>query len=374
MQRLFRRSPLVQCPVDKAVRRHRCQLVASTRSGLRDEVAQLNLGKSPVEELSGETNTMVTDVMDIDRTPELLTWLFSSFFGRGANQPNTTSPPTPTSTPTDQVTTSSPKSSTTPSSATTPNSPTTPSSAATAAATAATPLLAPSVPANTRPDGNRPNDQPSTSLSSPSKKLGSQPSPPSSDPDNVAPEIATATLGGGCFWCIEACFRELEGVVSVTSGYAGGHVPNPTYQQVCSKTTGHAEVVQVKYDANVLSYKDLLQIFMALHDPTTPNRSGNDLGPQYRSIILTHDDSQAQVAAEVLAEANRALWFGRRVCTEVAPLSVFYPAEPYHQRYYSRNPEAGYCVFVVQPKLQEFRRKYGKRLRRDASLSPASLL
>ncbi|KXZ48154.1 hypothetical protein GPECTOR_30g250 [Gonium pectorale] len=249
--------------------------------GLRDAseaVSTLNDGKTFQEELSGETNTAVTNIMDIDRTPELLTWVFGELFGR---------------------------------------------------------------------------------------KRGEK----SASPAGVgSPEVAT--VGGGCFWCIEACFAELEGVISATSGYAGGHVPNPTYQQVCGKKTGHAEVVQVVYDASVLSYRDILQIFMSIHDPTTPNRQGNDVGPQYRSVILYHDEQQKAVADEVLAEANKGGWFAKRAVTEVAPLKTFYKAEAVHQRYYARNPNAGYCSFVVRPKLQEFRRKYAKRLRQNQVLTP----
>ncbi|GIL93326.1 hypothetical protein Vretimale_19744 [Volvox reticuliferus] len=328
---------------------HRRRPTILSRSGMRDEVDYLNAGKSPVEELSGETNTVVADVMDIDRTPELLTWLFSGLFKGRADRPD---PPSSTASSSSSSPTSpSPLSSPSPPVAAVQRlgaegGPPTPSSPSPARTTTTTSLL-------TLDQNGNVDQMPTNSISSEART------------EACAKNIQLATVGGGCFWCIEACFRELEGVISVVSGYAGGHVPNPTYQQVCSKTTGHAEVVQITYDASVLSYTDILQIFMAIHDPTTPNRSGNDIGPQYRSIILTHDGNQAAVAAEVLAEANRALWFGRTVCTEVAPLHVFYASESYHQRYYSRNPGAGYCMFVVRPKLQEFRRKFAKRLRRD---------
>ncbi|GLC45918.1 hypothetical protein PLESTF_000712200 [Pleodorina starrii] len=356
MQRALTSPALPKCSAIAVHRqRHRVAFPVSTRSGMREEVDILNAGKSPVEELAGETNTMVTDVMDIDRTPELLAWVFSGIFGR-SKQPAASPPPS------DQTTT-------------------VPSAPPLLASATSNSSVASSEPASS-PPAPTPSPSPSTSRANDAlAESTTTTTTTAADPAGASPAGSSsgsgttelATVGGGCFWCTEACFRELQGVMSVTSGYAGGHVANPTYQQVCSKTTGHAEVVQIKYDPAVLSYRDILQIFMSTHDPTTPNRSGNDVGPQYRSIILTHDPRQAAVAAEVVAEANRGLWFGRRVCTEVAPLREFYPAESVHQRYYSRNPGAGYCVFVVQPKLQEFRRKYAKRLRKDANLPAASL-
>ena len=153
-----------------------------------------------------------------------------------------------------------------------------------------------------------------------------------------------ATLGGGCFWCLEAVYDEVQGVAKVVSGYAGGHVPNPTYEQVCGKRTGHAEVVQLTYDPAVISYRELLEIFFTIHDPTTPNRQGADVGPQYRSIILYHDDEQKRVAEVVMAEAQEG-WDDPLV-TELVPLETFYPAEDYHQDYYKKNPYQGYCMVV----------------------------
>src|SRR5690606_28883326 len=151
-----------------------------------------------------------------------------------------------------------------------------------------------------------------------------------------------ATLGGGCFWCLEAVYDEVQGVEKVVSGYAGGHVPNPTYEQVCGKRTGHAEVVQLTYDPEMISYRELLEIFFTIHDPTTPNRQGADVGPQYRSIILYHDEEQKRVAEEVRAEAQEG--WNDPLVTELVPLETFYPAEDYHQDYYKKNPYQDYCM------------------------------
>ncbi len=176
-----------------------------------------------------------------------------------------------------------------------------------------------------------------------------------------------ATLGGGCFWCLEAVFKDLRGVQSVTSGYAGGHVPNPSYKQVCTGTTGHAEVVQVKFDPNELSYGDLLRVFFAIHDPTTKDRQGNDIGPQYRSIILTHSDAQRQTAEAVMREITQAAIWPAPLTTEIKPLDAFYPAEPEHHDYFARNPWSGYCQVVVAPKVAKFRKQFADRLKRAAA-------
>jgi peptide-methionine (S)-S-oxide reductase len=177
----------------------------------------------------------------------------------------------------------------------------------------------------------------------------------------------TATLGGGCFWCLEAVFKDLRGVSSVMSGYAGGHVPNPSYKAVCGGRTGHAEVVQVRFDPNQLAYADLLRVFFAIHDPTTQDRQGNDVGPQYRSIILTHSDAQAAAAKAVMAEiADAKIWPGKLV-TQIEPLTVFYEAEEEHHDYFARNPWSGYCQVVVAPKVVKFRKQFADRLRRDAA-------
>ena len=175
----------------------------------------------------------------------------------------------------------------------------------------------------------------------------------------------TATLGGGCFWCLEAVFKDLRGVTWVMSGYAGGHVPNPDYYSVCSGNTGHAEVVQVKFDTDELSYADLLRVFFAIHDPTTRNRQGNDVGTQYRSAIFTHSDAQAATAAEVIKEiADAKIWGPAALVTELAPLTVFYEAEPEHHDYFARNPYTGYCQVVVAPKVAKFRKQFTSRLKR----------
>jgi peptide-methionine (S)-S-oxide reductase len=176
-----------------------------------------------------------------------------------------------------------------------------------------------------------------------------------------------AVLGGGCFWCLEAVYTELRGVTSVLSGYAGGHVANPDYHHVCQGTTGHAEVVQVKFDPDQLSYADLLRVFFAIHDPTTLNRQGNDAGTQYRSIILTLSDAQKATAAEVMKEITDAKIWDRKLVTQIELLTVFYPAEEEHHDYFARNPWSGYCQVVVAPKVAKFRKQFTDRLRRDAA-------
>jgi peptide-methionine (S)-S-oxide reductase len=179
--------------------------------------------------------------------------------------------------------------------------------------------------------------------------------------------IETATLGGGCFWCIEGALRHLQGVSRAESGYAGGHVPNPTYEQVCGKGTGHAEVVQIDFDPAVVGYADLLRMFFTLHDPTTVDRQGNDVGPQYRSIILTHSPEQERIAREVIAEIDASGIWGSKAVTQVETLTQFYPAEPEHQDYFARNPWSGYCRVVVAPKVAKFRKTFADRLKRGAA-------
>jgi peptide-methionine (S)-S-oxide reductase len=176
--------------------------------------------------------------------------------------------------------------------------------------------------------------------------------------------LEVATLGGGCFWCLEAVYVELRGVEKVVSGYAGGHVKNPTYREVCSGSTGHAEVVQVTFDPAVISYRDILRVFFTIHDPTTLNRQGADVGSQYRSIILYHDDRQKQTAIEVMNEiAAQRIWPNPLV-TELAPLNAFHPAEEYHQNYFARNPMQPYCQVVIAPKVAKFRKHYFQQLKR----------
>jgi peptide-methionine (S)-S-oxide reductase len=190
-------------------------------------------------------------------------------------------------------------------------------------------------------------------------------------PDRSArPELAT--IGGGCFWCTEAVFTEVRGVESVVPGYAGGAIPNPSYEQVCGGRTGHAEVVQVRFRPDELSYHDLLTIFMTTHDPTTVNRQGNDAGPQYRSIILYHSPEQKATAEAVVRELEaQQLWRGH-IVTELIPLTVFYPAEEYHHRYFERNPYAGYCRMVIAPKVTKFRKQYTDRLRSSPAASASA--
>lgn len=179
--------------------------------------------------------------------------------------------------------------------------------------------------------------------------------------------MALATIGGGCFWCVEAVYLDLDGVRSVKSGYAGGHVPNPTYEEVCGKRTGHAEVVQIDYDPAVLSYEDLLRVFFTVHDPTTKDRQGNDIGPQYRSIILTHDDSQAAAARAIMAEVAAAHLWPAPLVTEVQPLETFWPAEAEHDNYFNRTPWSGYCQVIIAPKVAKFRKQFASRLKRPAA-------
>jgi peptide-methionine (S)-S-oxide reductase len=170
-----------------------------------------------------------------------------------------------------------------------------------------------------------------------------------------------ASLGGGCFWCLEATFELLPGVKSVVSGYAGGHKENPTYEEVCAKTTGHAEVVQVEYDPKTISYEQLLESFWEIHDPTTPNRQGNDVGPQYRSIILYHNDTQKQAAEKSKAEAQKGL--PRPIVTEIVPLKKFHQAEGYHQDYFRKNPNQAYCQVVIRPKVNKIEKKLKEQKR-----------
>ena len=176
-------------------------------------------------------------------------------------------------------------------------------------------------------------------------------------------EYELATLGGGCFWCLEAAFKELDGVVSVTSGYAGGHVADPTYKQVCSGSTDHAEVVQVEYDPDVLTFEDLLEVFFRIHDPTTEDRQGPDVGSQYRSAVFYHDEVQ-RATVEAFVDALDAGGFGSyendTVVTEVAPLETFWEAEEYHQDYYEKNPNDRYCQFHAEPKVKKVREQFAQ--------------
>ena len=178
------------------------------------------------------------------------------------------------------------------------------------------------------------------------------------------PGKETATLAGGCFWCLEAVYDELRGVERVISGYAGGSVPHPTYEQVCSGRTGHAEVVQVTFDPEVISFREILEVFFTIHDPTTLDRQGADVGTQYRSAIFFHSPEQEKTANEVIAETNAAAIWHAPIVTQVAPLEAFYPAEGYHQNYFERNPYQPYCQIVIAPKVAKVRKQYLTRLKR----------
>jgi peptide-methionine (S)-S-oxide reductase len=173
----------------------------------------------------------------------------------------------------------------------------------------------------------------------------------------------TATLGGGCFWCTEAVFDQLDGVSDVVSGYSGGHVVNPTYRQVCNADTGHAEVIQLRFDPARISFREILEVFFSSHDPTTLNRQGNDVGPQYRSAIFYHSPEQRATAEALIAELNELKAFGRPIVTEVTAFDRFYPAEDYHQEYFERNGGQPYCQFVVAPKVAKFKKQYAERLK-----------
>ena len=181
--------------------------------------------------------------------------------------------------------------------------------------------------------------------------------------DQRIPE--TATLGGGCFWCIEAVYEDIEGVLSVKSGYAGGAKPDPTYKEVCSGTTGHAEVVQVRFDSAVIPYKEILEIFFAVHDPTTRDRQGNDIGTQYRSVIFTHSEEQEATARGLIGSLDGEGIWDAPIVTEVTALDVFYPAEEYHDSYFRRNPDQPYCRVVVSPKVSKFRKRFAHRIRAE---------
>jgi len=176
-----------------------------------------------------------------------------------------------------------------------------------------------------------------------------------------------ATLGGGCFWCLEAVFKDLRGVNGVMSGYSGGSLANPSYNQVCSGMTGHAEVVQVKFDPEALSYADLLRVFFAIHDPTTLNRQGNDVGTQYRSVIFTHSDAQKATAQAVQKEIAEAKIWRNPIVTEIVPFEAFYEAEEEHHDYFAQNPWSGYCQVVIAPKVAKFRKQFTDRLKREAA-------
>lgn len=176
-------------------------------------------------------------------------------------------------------------------------------------------------------------------------------------------QLEVATLGGGCFWCLEAVYMEVEGIEQVVSGYSGGSVPGPSYEQVCTGTTGHAEVVQVTFDPMILTYQEILEIFFSIHDPTTLNRQGADVGTQYRSVIFYRKEQQKNVAKQIIRDLETDQVFGASIVTEIAPLERFYAAEEYHQQYFLKNPGQGYCRAIIAPKLAKFRQKFASRLK-----------
>jgi peptide-methionine (S)-S-oxide reductase len=171
----------------------------------------------------------------------------------------------------------------------------------------------------------------------------------------------TATLGGGCFWCTEAVYQQLKGVLAVESGYTGGHVPDPSYEQVCEGTTGHAEVVRLTFDPDIVSYREILEVFFTIHDPTTSNRQGNDVGTQYRSVIYFHSPEQQDTAKHVIAEMAN-VW-DAPIVTELGPAEAYYKAEEYHQNYFRQNPLQGYCAFIVAPKVAKFRKTFADKIK-----------
>jgi peptide-methionine (S)-S-oxide reductase len=174
--------------------------------------------------------------------------------------------------------------------------------------------------------------------------------------------METATLGGGCFWCLEAVYEQMRGVTSVTSGYMGGRLPNPTYEQVCTGRTGHAEVVQLTFDPQITTFEEILEVFFSIHDPTTLNRQGNDVGTQYRSVVFYYTEQQRALAERTIRELHAARLWERPIVTEVQPASAFYPAEDYHQKYFRNHPAQPYCLFVVGPKVAKFRQKFAGKV------------
>ncbi len=179
-----------------------------------------------------------------------------------------------------------------------------------------------------------------------------------------------ATLAGGCFWCLEAVYEQLRGVELVVSGYSGGHVPNPSYEQVCGGRTGHAEVVQITFDPEIISYRELLEVFFAIHDPTTLNAQGPDVGTQYRSVIFVHSPLQQATAEQVIVELEASRIWDHLIVTEIAPVTAFFPAEEYHRQYYRRNADQPYCQVIVAPKVAKFRKEHLDKLKPEATSAP----
>jgi peptide-methionine (S)-S-oxide reductase len=183
--------------------------------------------------------------------------------------------------------------------------------------------------------------------------------------ENMQDNLELATFGGGCFWCVEAVFQRLNGVEKVVSGYSGGKILNPTYEQICTGTTGHAEVCQITYNPKIVSYEEILEVFWKTHDPTTLNRQGNDVGTQYRSVIFYHNDSQKELAETYKKKLNESGAFSKPIVTEISPMKTFYSAEKYHQNYYNTNPYQPYCMYVVQPKVEKFKQVFGNKMKKE---------
>ncbi len=202
-----------------------------------------------------------------------------------------------------------------------------------------------------------------TDAPTPGKQTTPQPQAPAPEPLAATGGLETATFGAGCFWCTEAVFQQLKGVRRVVSGYAGGHVKNPTYQNVCSGTTGHAEVIQVTFDPKLISYAELLEVFWQTHDPTTLNRQGNDEGTQYRSVIFYHDDPQRKAAEHDQRKLDESGALGGPIVTEISPLVEFYAAEDYHQNYFADNPRRPYCAAIIRPKVEKVRKVFQDKLK-----------
>lgn len=183
-------------------------------------------------------------------------------------------------------------------------------------------------------------------------------------PKNMNEELQVATLGSGCFWCTEAFFLKLNGVESVVSGYSGGKVKNPSYREVCTGLTGHAEVIQVKFNQKIISYEDILEVFWNTHDPTTLNKQGADEGTQYRSAVFYHSEEQKKIADQYKSQLEKSGVYKNRIVTEITPFTVFYPAEDYHQNYYALNPNQGYCQYVIRPKVEKFNKQFASKLKK----------
>ena len=181
---------------------------------------------------------------------------------------------------------------------------------------------------------------------------------------NMNEELQLATLGSGCFWCTEAFFLKLNGVESVVSGYSGGKVKNPTYREVCTGLTGHAEVIQVKFNPKQISYEEILEVFWNTHDPTTLNKQGADEGTQYRSAVFYHTEDQKKIAEQYKSQLDKSGTYKNRIVTEITPFTIFYPAEDYHQNYYALNPNQGYCQYVIRPKVEKFNKQYASKLKK----------